>query len=69
MNSAADIWEKTKKIMEQTMSAVAIDTWFGDVEAIALDNKISAAYQEAVAAWVAEANVEYFYENFGVNVQ
>ena len=38
MKSAADIWEKTKEIMGQTMSSVAIETWFGDVEAIALDD-------------------------------
>ena len=38
MNSAADIWEKVKSLMEQEMTAVAIDTWFGDVEAVALED-------------------------------
>ena len=38
MNSAADIWEKVKSLMEQEMTAVSIDTWFGDVEAVALED-------------------------------
>ena len=38
MNSAADIWVKVKSLMEQEMTAVAIDTWFGDVEAVALED-------------------------------
>lgn len=38
MNSAADIWEKVKSLMEQKLTAVAIDTWFGDVEAVALED-------------------------------
>jgi len=38
VNSAADIWEKVKSLMEQEMTAVAIDTWFGDVEAVALED-------------------------------
>lgn len=38
MNSAADIWEKVKSLMEQKKSAVFIDTWFGDVEAVALED-------------------------------
>ena len=38
MNSAADIWVKIKSLMEQDMTAVAIDTWFGDVEAVALED-------------------------------
>ncbi len=37
MNSAADIWEKVKKLMEGDLTAVSIDTWFGDVEAVALE--------------------------------
>ena len=38
MNSAADVWVKVKSLMEQEMTAVAIDTWFGDVEAVALED-------------------------------
>ena len=38
VNSAADIWVKVKSLMEQEMTAVAIDTWFGDVEAVALED-------------------------------
>ena len=38
MNSAADIFDKVKSLMEQDMSAVTIDTWFGDVEAVALED-------------------------------
>ena len=38
MNSAADIWEKVKSLMEQEMTAVSIETWFGDVEAVALED-------------------------------
>ena len=38
MNSPADIWQITKSMMEQEMTAVAIDTWFGDVEAVALED-------------------------------
>ena len=38
MRSAADVWEKVKSLMEGSMTAVAIDTWFGDVEAVALED-------------------------------
>ena len=38
MRSAADVWEKIKSMMEVSMTAVAIDTWFGDVEAVALED-------------------------------
>ncbi len=38
MNSAADIWEKVKSLMTSDMTAVSIDTWFGDVEAVALED-------------------------------
>ena len=38
IKSAADVWEKVKSLMENDMTAVAIDTWFGDVEAIALED-------------------------------
>ena len=38
MKSAADIWEKVKTLMEGEMTAVSIDTWFGDVEAVALED-------------------------------
>lgn len=36
------------------------------VEEVALSDKIQATYDDQVAAWVAEANVEYFYSNFGI---
>ena len=38
MKSAADIWEKVKSLMEKDMTAVSIETWFGDVEAVALED-------------------------------
>ncbi len=38
MNSAADIWEKVKNLMKSDLTAVSIDTWFGDVEAVALED-------------------------------
>lgn len=37
MTSAADVWEKVKGLMETSMTAVSIDTWFGDCEAVALE--------------------------------
>ena len=38
MKSAADVWEKVKSLMEGSMTAVSIETWFGDVEADALED-------------------------------
>ena len=38
MRSAADVWEKVKSLMESSMTAVSIETWFGDVEAVALED-------------------------------
>ena len=38
MKSAADVWEKVKSLMEGGMTAVSIETWFGDVEAVALED-------------------------------
>lgn len=38
MKSAADVWDKVKNLMEQDMTAVSIETWFGDVEAVALED-------------------------------
>ena len=38
MKSAADVWEKVKTLMEADMTAVSIDTWFGDAQAIALED-------------------------------
>lgn len=38
MKSAADVWEKVKSLMEGSMTAVSIDTWFGDIEAVALED-------------------------------
>jgi len=37
MKSAVDIWEKVKQLMESEMTSVSIETWFGDVEAVALE--------------------------------
>lgn len=37
MKSASDIWEKVKSLMEREMTAVSIDTWFGDAQAVALE--------------------------------
>ena len=38
MISAGDVWKKVKGLMEGTMTAVSIETWFGDVEAVALED-------------------------------
>ena len=38
MKSAADVWEKVKSLMESSMTAVSIETWFGEVEAVALED-------------------------------
>ena len=38
MKSAADVWEKVKSLMEGSMTAVSIETWFGDIEAVALED-------------------------------
>ena len=38
MKSAADIWVTVKKMMESEMSSISVDTWFGDVEAVALED-------------------------------
>ena len=38
MKSAADVWDKVKSMMEVSMTAVSVDTWFGDVEAVALED-------------------------------
>ena len=38
MKSAADVWEKVKTLMEKDMTAVSIETWFGDAEAVALED-------------------------------
>ena len=49
-----------------TPGAVALDEIREAVEANALDAKLSSTYNAAVDAWIAEANVEYFYDNFGI---
>jgi chromosomal replication initiator protein len=36
MNSAADIWAKVLSLMERDMTSTTINTWFDDVEAVAL---------------------------------
>ena len=33
---------------------------------LALSDKIKSTYENQVDAWIAEANVEYFYSNFGI---
>lgn len=49
-----------------TPGAVSLDEIRGSVTELALKDKQEAAYKDQVAAWVAEANVEYFYGNFGI---
>ena len=49
-----------------TPGAVALDEIRDEVAQLALDDKIAATYNDQVAAWVEEANVEYFYANFGI---
>ncbi len=38
VKSAADVWEKVKTMLEEDMTRVSIDTWFGDAEAVALES-------------------------------
>ena len=38
MNSAADVWQKVLSLMEQEMTAVTINTWFDDIQAVALED-------------------------------
>lgn len=38
MKSAADVWEKVLRMMEADMTAVSIETWFSDVQAVALED-------------------------------
>ncbi|HCO61957.1 MAG TPA: chromosomal replication initiator protein DnaA [Clostridiales bacterium] len=38
MKSAADVWDKVKTLMEEQTTSVFVNTWFGDVEAVALDD-------------------------------
>ena len=49
-----------------TPGTVALDEIRDEVTQLALDDKIAATYNDQVAAWVEEANVEYFYANFGI---
>lgn len=37
MNSAADVWQMILSLLEKDMTAVTINTWFDDVQAIALE--------------------------------
>ncbi|MBQ8507473.1 MAG: hypothetical protein IJ466_08615 [Clostridia bacterium] len=46
--------------------AVALEDIRETVESSALSDKLEETYYAQVDAWVAEANVEYFYENFGI---
>ena len=38
MNSAADVWEKVLVLMQADLTAVTINTWFDDVQAVALED-------------------------------
>ena len=38
MNSAADVWQKVLSLMEADMTAVTINTWFDDAQAVALED-------------------------------
>ena len=38
MNSAADVWQKVLALMGQNMTSVTLNTWFDDMEAVALDH-------------------------------
>ena len=49
-----------------TPGAIALDEIRAEVEANALEAKITSTYNAAVAAWMEEANVEYFYANMGI---
>ena len=49
-----------------TPGEVALDEIHDGVAEVALSDKIAATYDEQVAAWVEEANVEYYYSNFGI---
>ena len=49
-----------------TPGAIALDEIRADVEANALEAKITSTYNAAVAAWIEEAGVEYFYANMGI---
>ena len=45
---------------------VSLDEIREGVEALTLETKKTNTYENQVAAWIAESNVEYFYENFGL---
>ena len=49
-----------------TPGAIALDEIRAEVEANALEAKIASTYDAALAAWIEEAGVEYFYENMGI---
>lgn len=49
-----------------TPGEVALDEIHDGVAEVALSDKIAATYDEQVAAWVEEANVEYYYSSFGI---
>ena len=49
-----------------TPGEVALEEIHDGVAEVALSDKIAATYDEQVAAWVEEANVEYYYSNFGI---
>ena len=38
MNSAATVWEKVLELLKQQMTEVTINTWFDDVQPVALEN-------------------------------
>ena len=49
-----------------TPGEVALDEIRDGVTELALSDKIKSTYENQVDAWIAEANVEYFYSNFGI---
>ena len=49
-----------------TPGAIALEEIRAEVEANALEAKLASTYNAAVAAWVEEAGVEYFYANMGI---
>ena len=49
-----------------TPGEVALDEIRDGVAEVALSDKVKATYDNQVAAWIEEANVEYFYSNFGI---
>ncbi len=49
-----------------TPGEVALDEIRDGVAEVALSDKTASTYEDQVNAWIEEANVEYFYSNFGI---